>query len=301
MKKRKKGAGMTIPMDWNHMTPEQRRQLMQSQKAQGKTEAKAEAKAETKPIAPATTYTYKECHTGTIKVFEIGEGSELIAFYGGGSSHAVVWYPTLHLLLDCANIYPPAVEITGGELPRFSARLLQQGVRVKIYCPDMGVPELDRDDWLELIEDIRAGWKGKGVLACCQGGHGRTGTVLAVLAGLTGATTSDPVKFVRERYCEEAVESVKQIKYVEEITGIKVESLTPGGKKYGNSVYVSSYDPAVWDRFEHGGYSGVTTLEKGGGNDEVGTGKGCCWCKGPLTTDFRCVGCNKPEGECTCY
>ena len=56
----------------------------------------------------------------------------------------------------------------------------------------------------------------KRVLVRCLGGHGRTGTVLAVLAGLSGIDY--PCKFIRERYCEKAIEREEQKRYVKQIT-----------------------------------------------------------------------------------
>lgn len=57
----------------------------------------------------------------------------------------------------------------------------------------------------------------------CMAGHGRTGTALAILADKLGLVEeeSDPVEWVRDNYCDSAVESRRQLTYVEEITGKK--------------------------------------------------------------------------------
>jgi protein-tyrosine phosphatase len=44
----------------------------------------------------------------------------------------------------------------------------------------------------------------------CIGGHGRTGTVLAALSVIYGATASEAIKHVRQHYCTKAVEGKKQ-------------------------------------------------------------------------------------------
>lgn len=48
----------------------------------------------------------------------------------------------------------------------------------------------------------------------CAGGHGRTGTALAVLAILDGVPSSKAVDFVREHYDPHAVETRRQRRYV---------------------------------------------------------------------------------------
>jgi hypothetical protein len=48
----------------------------------------------------------------------------------------------------------------------------------------------------------------------CWGGHGRTGTALACLAVLAGTPASEAVAWVRENYCEKAVETAAQEAFV---------------------------------------------------------------------------------------
>jgi protein-tyrosine phosphatase len=49
----------------------------------------------------------------------------------------------------------------------------------------------------------------------CGGGHGRTGTALAVLAVIDGVSPKDAVDFVRANYHARAVETPWQRRYVE--------------------------------------------------------------------------------------
>ena len=60
----------------------------------------------------------------------------------------------------------------------------------------------------------------------CQGGHGRTGTALAIIGALSNCIPPgvDPVAEVRRRYCDLAVESAAQIEYIEAITGREVKA-----------------------------------------------------------------------------
>jgi len=164
---------------------------------------------------------YNPCHEGTIKVFE--DPTSSVPYYGGGSSRDLVIYPG-HLIVSMANIDLEVVQIYNFKAPNL---LKYNNPAVYISCPDYSVPTLGPQFWLDLIDTINIEWQAgriKGVTVCCVGGHGRTGTALSILAGLTGRCKSDPVAFVRDNYCEKAVESKSQVKYIEHITGIKVNT-----------------------------------------------------------------------------
>lgn len=55
---------------------------------------------------------------------------------------------------------------------------------------------------------------GEQVEVGCIGGHGRTGTALAILAILTGHPAADAVAWVRANYCPKAVETVDQEAFI---------------------------------------------------------------------------------------
>lgn len=74
--------------------------------------------------------------------------------------------------------------------------------------------------WGEIIKHLPV--EGN-VAVSCYGGKGRTGTVLAILKSLLTNEDADPVKSIRDSYCEDAVESDIQVKYVERITGKESE------------------------------------------------------------------------------
>ena len=85
---------------------------------------------------------------------------------------------------------------------------------------DAGVPALPISYWealLTFLKDFR-----QDVYFCCEGGHGRTGTALAIIYGLACKKVVDPVAVIRKCYCDEAVETMVQIEYVEDITGQQV-------------------------------------------------------------------------------
>lgn len=70
------------------------------------------------------------------------------------------------------------------------------------------------DEWYELLVDTAIGWLEGGTVPveiACQGGHGRTGTMIAgILAKLEGLSAADAIDTLRKRYCEDAVESWSQ-------------------------------------------------------------------------------------------
>lgn len=85
--------------------------------------------------------------------------------------------------------------------------------------PNMGVPNIKK--LRNLVQSIcEALEKGTDVHIGCIGGHGRTGLVLAaVVRRITG--NLDSIDWVRNNYCVKAVESQKQVEYLERHFGIK--------------------------------------------------------------------------------
>ncbi|KKL20897.1 hypothetical protein LCGC14_2450880 [marine sediment metagenome] len=99
---------------------------------------------------------------------------------------------------------------------------------IGIEWPDCGIPAISPEWWDELASAIR-GLKGN-IGLCCMGGHGRTGTMLAILAAKLGKVKKGdcPVAWVRGVYCKKAVESNSQLDYIERVTGMKVPSEASG-------------------------------------------------------------------------
>lgn len=85
-----------------------------------------------------------------------------------------------------------------------------------VYWPwrDMSIPK--DQDVLERVEALlaayRAGWA---IEVACYGGHGRTGTLLAILAGaVMNWEPQEAVRKVRHAYCDKAVETRGQEHFV---------------------------------------------------------------------------------------
>lgn len=80
-------------------------------------------------------------------------------------------------------------------------------------------------DFHELIKWISGKLdEGKKVHVGCIGGHGRTGMVFAALVALRKAS-DDPIAYVRENYCDKAVESKAQVKFLVEEFGCKTAAV----------------------------------------------------------------------------
>jgi hypothetical protein len=78
---------------------------------------------------------------------------------------------------------------------------------------DYGVP--DATELRLALEGLRArARRGERIEVGCLGGHGRTGTALACLAVLAGTPPGEAVAWVREAYCERAVETDEQEAFV---------------------------------------------------------------------------------------
>ena len=78
---------------------------------------------------------------------------------------------------------------------------------VALAWPDFGLPE-DRRACLATLRDAhRRILRGERVEIACRGGLGRTGTALAVLAGLGGEPSTSAVDWVRAHYHRRAVET----------------------------------------------------------------------------------------------
>ncbi len=113
---------------------------------------------------------------------------------------------------------------------------------IGIDWPDRGIPTLSKGWWQELATVLR-GFEGR-VGICCMGGHGRTGTAVAILASLLGKVKGAgcPVTWVRKKYCPEAVEANCQLNYIELMTGRTVTAEASDVDKF---TYAATLPPVV--------------------------------------------------------
>lgn len=83
-----------------------------------------------------------------------------------------------------------------------------------VSWPDYGVPDDPEALHTTLLALLGRARGGEVIEVGCLGGHGRTGTVLAYLAVLTGVPPADAVAWVRESYCPLAAETEAQMAFV---------------------------------------------------------------------------------------
>ena len=158
----------------------------------------------------------------------------------GSSAFLVSRIPNLSLRIDLSGLDLGNTQLVGGNEAAYSqlphSLFATKVPSLSIDWADGTAHTLDVTWWETLIRAIEALPDGSSVAVCCVGGTGRTGTVLAILAALSGQLgpdDTDPVKWLRKHYYDDAVETEEQLWYVEDITGL----LT--------CVYPSNYFPPM--------------------------------------------------------
>jgi hypothetical protein len=190
-------------------------------------------------------YVVPECHKGNVLLFT----HDNISLYGGGSTRGMkIWEDAF--IIDMGDVVDEKyVEFAGCNYPELYTIKL-----IKVACKDFSVPSIGTTFWGRLAAILRREAAASHhdpikVVCCCVGGHGRTGIALSILSALLGVVPSDdcPVEWVRNHYCKYAVESTKQLKYIEEVTERKVKSKEPESRyttslsRGGESTYPYSY------------------------------------------------------------
>jgi len=85
--------------------------------------------------------------------------------------------------------------------------------RILFEIIDMTPPQ-DAESFRALVANVSARLdRGEKVHVGCIGGHGRTGTFLAALVAYR-RVSDDPIAYVRQHYCERAVETSEQAAFL---------------------------------------------------------------------------------------
>lgn len=195
--------------------------------------------------SPAYTPGGLQCsHDNMGPVFNIGP-SRVIAG-GGRDALPELENPPVALSLAQAKVTSVVrVEAAARDrLPSLGSYVHENIPHVFIDWPDMSVPALPPAFWRALHKDLLA--NPTDLLVFCVGGHGRTGTALAILAllehqrepwipeafreELSGQPSVDVVTFLRERYCRRAVETDSQFEYISRVTGVPLSKEIPASK-----------------------------------------------------------------------
>lgn len=161
------------------------------------------------------------CHWGNKFVFQW----QNIRFFGAGNFRGLS-FAGIDVFIDCgANVeHDSALKLKNrGQLQA------PEECIIKINWSDGNAPDLTEEDWRDLIDSLgqlrlRLGRENLNVLVCCLGGHGRTGTALAIFAALTGVASRKPVSFIRKQYCINAIETQSQCGYIKKIAKTAMQS-----------------------------------------------------------------------------
>ena len=202
------------------------------------------------------------CHTGQTRVIRVGgkQESEAGLYLGGWTRGA-----------QSAGFH--VIDLTGheydaGQVFEAKNKQAESAFASALSCLDLndslswlsfpikdyGVPKASRAQWEALAADIlRLIQAGQKVLMCCTGGHGRTGTAGAILCGLLANIGDDPIGWLRGVYCDNAVETEEQHKYVHRILNLPAPS-DDVLKQYAKTYAVTQYLPG--GGYNYGGYGG---------------------------------------------
>ena len=184
--------------------------------------------SEPSKLPAAVTVPTAFCHLGNILVLE----KDGVRVFGGGTIRDVDL--RADVFLDLADHLVVFQAPQGWRINEW------QGTTIKLYIQDYSAPYFSKEFWSALWLDLRDAATAKGkagldVLVFCSGGHGRTGLVLCALALASGIVSGvDVVKWVRDNYCNQAVESEVQIKYLADTFGVKIDA-KPRGFSYGGA------------------------------------------------------------------
>ncbi|MBS7812367.1 protein-tyrosine phosphatase family protein [Roseococcus pinisoli] len=133
--------------------------------------------------------------------------------WGGSCTHPVIKDADVYIGLDSG------MKATNRSLP------WEPGDEVYFPIQDMQIP-INLSSFTKMVDwtyaQLQAGRK---VHVGCIGGHGRTGMLLAALAGRC-YKIDDPIAFVRKNYCKKAVETTGQIEFLVKHFGAKAASAT---------------------------------------------------------------------------
>ena len=84
-----------------------------------------------------------------------------------------------------------------------------------IDWPDFALPTDEMLALEQITDAVHRACDGQVVELGCIGGHGRTGTILAIMRVVMGDTATGATSEVREKYCSRAVETPEQVRFVE--------------------------------------------------------------------------------------
>jgi len=152
----------------------------------------------------------KTCSMNKIHLpFNIWKGS-LIGLPGRLHRKTMKAYD-LNIFLETSAIPGEVVYTSGFEfanIPKMTKPVILLPVR------DMQAPSVNSHFKWTINETVATLIAGKSVAISCQGGHGRTGTILSILWGLANPSSTNPVNEVRTLVCQKEVETNSQLRFI---------------------------------------------------------------------------------------
>lgn len=143
----------------------------------------------------------------------------------GVTMYATSEYDAWHKANAARPVPDVSVYMTNGYEPK----------RMSYYLPwtDYGLPETPDEDVLDAAAILlAAAYQGKRAETGCMGGHGRTGSLLAIVVLLDDYESGRPVRsgpeavaYVREHHCDQAVEGKRQADYIAWFRGYMLHAL----------------------------------------------------------------------------
>lgn len=170
-------------------------------------------------------YDHLKCsHSGIVPVHKVGR---TMLFAGAGKDMGIRSWNLLFALAQGHVSGNPACEPLNGAENILPMELCSPKPipMLDVDWPDGKVPALPATWWHDLAEWMLKEETDRHMGVFCFGGHGRTGTFLSIIVGLTHpeeAVRKSPVEWVRKSYCGKAVETLSQIKYIELVCGIEM-------------------------------------------------------------------------------
>jgi protein-tyrosine phosphatase len=155
----------------------------------------------------------------------VNKNNKTIGIFGGGWSRAVS-VGNIQVIIDLSGGYKSVISANEKAkvlFPKFYVPF--KGAIIRIEWQDFESCPLTYDYWFGLAEDIQNLKEDTNILFACYGGHGRTGTAICALLFALQLVEGDVIKFVRQVYCEKAVESKAQLGYLINM-GITTEERT---------------------------------------------------------------------------
>ncbi len=134
-----------------------------------------------------------------------------------------------------------------------TALMVPEAEYLYINWPDMDVPHrLTRPWWEAFMTWLHSFEEPTTIVMHCHGGHGRTGTALAIILGLIYEeegnfddikNLEDIVKWVQTNYCDHAIETYSQVDYISKILGKEQKGWVKYTPPKPKSVHTPYYPP----------------------------------------------------------